>query len=237
MALLQNDWFSTGAAIAVLVGLLPFLKFFHELVSSHKQFKVKNLELLFHSFEKAVNPATKLVVEQQFRLLFKYEANYDEICVLLSSQKPTSTVELYKDGGQYLVCEEGKFRFKDQYVDETKRLREYFYRPLKNFTLYMVSALPAAFLCVALISLVTTTELFELTIDLPNLAWYLILVAFAGLFMRVAYHRITDTHSIKYADELLLNYESDHVKRVELTFWKNISKMIEYDVIRGLFLR
>ncbi|PTO84335.1 hypothetical protein CWN98_17235 [Vibrio splendidus] len=236
MDLLHNDWFSTGAAIAIIVGLLPFLRFFHELVSSHKQFKVKNLELLIHSFDNAANPAMKLVVEQQFRLLFKYEANYDEICILLSSQKPTNAIELYKDGSPYLMYDEGKFRFKEKYADEKKQLCEYFVRPVKNFTLYMAYALPAAFLGVGTLFLAMTTNLLELTIGLPNAGWYLMLFALAGMFMRMAYHKVTNTHSIKYADELLFNYEINHVKNVELTLRDNVKNVLTNDVTRRIFL-
>ncbi|WP_260260361.1 hypothetical protein [Vibrio intestinalis] len=235
MSLLPENWFSTSAAIALLVGVLPFLKFLHELVSSHKQIKVRNLELLFQAIEQKNNLATRLVVEQQFVSIFKYNIAYNDICTLLSNSNPTRAIHLYKNSLRYLENRENAFTFKPEFKSESSKIYEYFSRPIKNFSLYMMFALPAALLGIVILNVTTKENLFDLSLGLPNLAWYLIVCAFIGLLARLAYNRITDTESVKFADELILTYDSNHVKTIELSLWHNANKAFKSDSQRTAF--
>ncbi len=226
MNLLSEDWFSVSATIALLVSILPLLKFMLLLISSHKQFKVKNLELLFQAIEKDTNIATKLVVEQQFFSIFKYDISYEEICILLSSYNPTNAIRLHKDCLRYLEVENKHFKLKSQFSNDNSRLKEYFLAPLKKFGWYMVFAFPTALLSVVLVFIAPKTKLLELSFGLPNAAWYLLVAGAAGFFGRLAYNKITDTQSIKYAEELLLTYNQNYIKCVELGFWQNLKRML-----------
>ncbi len=125
MSYFNEDWVTLSALVALVVSILPLIKFLHELISSNKQFKVKHLELLHQSFGEPNNPAMKLMVEQQFCSVFKCSASFEDICVLLSASKATKAVELYKGSHAYVDCDGEKFTFVDKYRDPKKRMKEY----------------------------------------------------------------------------------------------------------------
>ncbi|WMN64930.1 hypothetical protein [Vibrio parahaemolyticus] len=229
MSFFNEDWVTLSALAALAVSILPLVKFLHELISSNKHFKVKHLELLHQSFGEPNNPAMKLMVEQQFRSVFKCSASFEDICVLLSASKTTKAVELYKDSHAYLDCDGEKFTFVDKYRDPKMRMREYVVRPFRNFTIYMIAALPAVALGMFLLYLVLGGEPLKTTFGVANVIICFVSAVFCGVLVRVAYYRVTDTHSIKYAEELLTIYDNEYVKSVELKLWDNANKLLKSD--------
>jgi hypothetical protein len=69
----------------------------------------------------------------------------------------------------------------------------------------------------------------ELSFGLPNVAWFIVITGVIGLFGRLAYMWITDTQSIRFADELLSTYDRNYIKGVELGFWHNANKVFKRD--------
>ncbi|MEZ8307570.1 hypothetical protein AB6D20_018505 [Vibrio splendidus] len=227
MSFFNEDWVTLSALVALTVSILPLIKFLHELVSSNKHFKVKRLELLYQSFGEPNNPAMKLMVEQQFCAVFKCSASFEDICVLLSASKTTKAVELYKDSHTYLNCDGEKFTFVEKYREPKNRMKEYVVRPFRNFALYMIAALPAVTLGMVSLYVVLDGTPFKTTFGVVNVIVCFVSAAFCGMLVRVAYYRVTDTHSIKYAEELLTIYDNEYVKSVELKLWDNANKLLK----------
>ncbi len=227
MSFFNEDWVTLSAFVALTVSILPLIRFIHELISSNRQFKVKYLELLHQSFGEPNNPAMKLMVEQQFYSVFKCSASFEDICVLLSASKTTKAVKLYKDSYAYLDCDGEKFTFVDKYRDPTKRIKEYVVRPFRNFALYMVAALPAVVLGMLSLYLALDGDPFKTTFGVTNVIICFFSATFCAMLVRVAYYRVTDTHSIKYAEELLTIYDNEYVKSVELKLWDNANKLLK----------
>lgn len=221
MNFISEDWLPISSMVAFLLGVLPFMRFFHELISSRRQFKVKNLELFYQSFGDTINPSRKLVIEQQFLSIFNFQASYCEICSLLKTSNASHAVLLYSRCNQYVELNDKAFVLKKKYLRPANRLKEYYLRRIKKFTLYFITAFLAVSVALALIFAFVNKLYVTTTLGVPNSVWSFMAAAIFGWLLREAYNNITDTHSIKYADEFLYMYDNTHIKVVDLKWWRN----------------
>lgn len=221
MNFINEDWLPISSMVAFLLGVLPFLRFFHELISSRRQFKVKNLELFYQSFGDNSNPSSKLVIEQQFISIFNFQASYCEISCLLQTSNVSHAIQLYSRCNQYVELNDKTFGLKNKYLRPTNRLKEYYLRRIKKFTLYFITAFLAASIALVLIFAFVNKLYATTTLGVPNSVWAFMAAAIFGWLLREAYNNITDTHSIKYADEFLCMYDNTHIKVVDLRWWQN----------------
>lgn len=220
----NQEWVSIGAVIALAVSFLPLLKFPHDLISSKRQFKVRHLELLHRSFNEPENPAMKLVVEQQFRSLFKCKANFDEISELLAAEKVTKAIEHYRDGYRYLEFEDGKFRLISKFQQPKKRIRAFVCRPIRNIVLYFLFAFPAGFLGIFSYSLIMASFPLETDDHIITLFIGIVSATFSAAFTIIAFFSITDTHNIKHAEQFLAVYDENYETSIDLNLWQNVKR-------------
>ncbi len=136
---------SSAAMVGFLAGALPFLKFFHDWVLNRNQFRVKNLEFFYQCFDSEANKARKLVVEQQFKSVFKIRADFDVISLLLSSDKPSKAIELYRYSDCYVEPKNDQFVLKTKYTSSKTRNFERLAKYPRNFFFYMLCAMPSAY--------------------------------------------------------------------------------------------
>lgn len=106
---------------------------------------MKNLEFFYQCFESESNKSKKLVVEQQFKSVFKFKASFDVIEALLLSKSPSQAIQSFKKSEKYVVVEDMSFVLREKYLAPCSRRREYWAKPARNFILYFATAMLASY--------------------------------------------------------------------------------------------
>ena len=203
---------SLAEVTTFLVVAIPLFRFLNDWLSARNQFRIKSLELFYQCFEAESNKSMKLVVEQQFKSVFKLNADFDVVEALLLSNQPSKAIQLYKKCKAYVVVESQALKLSDKYVDLNRRKREYFLKPIRSFSLYFLTAMPAIYL--GLWSYEQFTSLYTGGIVLsPSHIGSASISLIASITMAlIAYISVTDSASIKYAEELVGQYDHDFKK-------------------------
>ncbi|HCE2144173.1 hypothetical protein [Vibrio parahaemolyticus] len=203
---------SLAEVTAFLVVAIPLFRFLNDWLSARNQFRIKSLELFYQCFEAESNKSMKLVVEQQFKSVFKLNADFDVVEALLLSNQPSKAIQLYKKCKAYVAVESQALKLSDKYVDLNRRKREYYLKPIRNFSLYFLTAMPAIYL--GLWSYEQFTSLYTGDIVLsPSHIGSAFISLIASITMAfIAYISVTDSASIKYAEELVGQYDHDFKK-------------------------
>ncbi|WP_025523823.1 hypothetical protein [Vibrio parahaemolyticus] len=203
---------SLAEVTAFLVVAIPFFRFLNDWLSARSQFRIKNLELFYQCFEAESNRSMKLVVEQQFKSVFKLNADFDVVEALLLSKQPSKAIQLFKKCKAYVAVEDKVFKLSENYVDLSRRRREYYFKPIRNFLLYLLTAMPAIYLGLwsyeQFISLYTE----DIVLSPSNIGSAFISLIASITMAFIAYICITDSASIKYAEELVSHYDHDFEK-------------------------
>ncbi|EJO2021592.1 hypothetical protein RQY88_004351 [Vibrio vulnificus] len=216
---------SWAAITAFLVGALPVFKFLNDWLSARNQFRVKNLEFFYQCFESETNKSMKLVVEQQFKSVFKLNADFDAIEALLLSQKPSNAIQLFKKCKAYVVVKDKSFVLSEKYECPNVRLREYILKPVKNFTAYFVTAMPAVYSVMWLYDELVALHVGEVALSFTFISNVFVALIISITLTILAFISVTDTTSIKYADQLVSHYDCDF-KGLEFSVKKMLTRRL-----------
>ncbi|NOI28015.1 hypothetical protein [Vibrio coralliilyticus] len=197
---------------AFLLVAIPIFRFLNDWLTARNQFRIKSLELFYQCFEAESNKSMKLVVEQQFKSVFKLNADFDVIETLLLSKKPSKTIQLFKKCRPYVDVESQAFKLLDKYANQKHRRREYYIKPIRNFSAYFLTAIPAIYSGVWSYEKFTSMYAGSVAVTPSDVG-----SAFISLFVSItmgfiAYGNVTEVVSIKYAEELVAQYDEDFEK-------------------------
>ncbi|HHX8443162.1 TPA: hypothetical protein ACVO0G_004591 [Vibrio diabolicus] len=205
---------SSAAMVGFLAGALPFLKFFHDWVLNRNQFRVKNLEFFYQCFDSEANKARKLVVEQQFKSVFKIRADFDVISLLLLSDKPSKAIELYRYSDCYVEPKNDQFVLKTKYTSSKTRNFERLAKYPRNFFFYMLCAMPSAYSAIWVYTQILAVYSKDRILTLSLLGGLFFVATFAVVLARVAYLKVTDSRSVTCAEELVAIYDKSFQSEV-----------------------
>ena len=193
---------------AALVFAIPIFRLISDWLSNRNQFRMKNLEFFYQCFESESNKSKRLVVEQQFKSVFRFKANFDVIEALLLSKSPSQAIQSYKKSQAYVVVEDMAFVLREKYLAPCSRRREYWTKPTRSFIRYFVTAMLSAYAGFFFLEQSLSLYKGDITLSLESFLSAFLALVLSIVMALIAYFSITDPTSIKHAEDLVCQYDT-----------------------------
>ncbi|WP_394230179.1 hypothetical protein [Shewanella colwelliana] len=206
-SVLSNDisWISISAVSAILLAVIPLLKYLSTLYFEKHKINLKKLEIAASVLSDNLDSPTfkqRYLAEQVFRNIHGFRFSYHEIKVLLKYHEPSLAFDLYVKGYRYLAWSKNfkHIQMKGQY----RSLSVFGFKLYLADIRFIIGYFSLGFACVYATLLSISTIVLMNGGETFNSLFFAAVYAFTSIISGImAFHFIASVGSIKYAYQLL----------------------------------